>query len=197
MKRANLPSREQALIDYIALGVDRSLSKLHVFYKETLGPERAPGLTALKNWSRQGDWQIRVHEHELQVSGLVQSLAIEGTAEAHLDMARNLHNAGNRLITKIVAMVERVRGGDVAQANVITDIALKLSKHALEIERGRPPSTERLREIMDSIPKPEGDKGGDVTELPAGGTPTAPPQSTDSILRQFDAITGADKGRPN
>jgi hypothetical protein len=195
MTRRDRPTPEEAFADYLALGPERSIAKLCELYADTCASP--PALRTLKNWSAEGAWRHRVVEHAAQVGALVQSMAAESGSQAHLDMARSLHAAGNQMIAKIVAMVEGIQGGDVAQANVITDIALKLSKHALEIERGRPPSTERLREIMDSIPKPEGDKGGDVTELPAGGTPTAPPQSTDSILRQFDAITGADKGKPH
>lgn len=54
---------EQAAVfeAYYALGVDRSLAKLHdQFTKVSPTPKKVPSLRTLKNWSRWFNWQQRV-----------------------------------------------------------------------------------------------------------------------------------------
>jgi hypothetical protein len=125
----------------------------------------------------------------VQVSNIVQSLAIEGGAgETLLDMARDLHIASRRLIAKLLEMVDALQDGSLADASRLADIAIALSRHGLEIQRGQRPSAERLDEIAKLLP---GADASNVAKVPS----RAEPAKTDSILKQFDAIIGATKGK--
>src|SRR5690349_1133640 len=56
-------SPQQALVDYLALGHDRSLRNLKRKYDETK-TVNAPSFQTLAEWSRRHHWQRRAEEHD-------------------------------------------------------------------------------------------------------------------------------------
>lgn len=184
MSRTDWPSHEEAFLHYLELGEARSLGKLAKSYEGKYDP--VPTVSTLKQWSKAGNWQIRAKEHDIQTAALVMTRVTEETAEGHLDMAKAMHSVAYQLMGKALRMASKAKDGNVQDAAVVADIGLKISKQALDTERGRPPSAERLAELMKTIGvDPASTK---VTAMPGAAEPAGPAKP--SILRQFEAITG-------
>lgn len=186
MTRGDRPDRAAAFEAYLQLGANRSLEKLHA--RLAADYASAPCLRSLKTWSSEGAWPLRVRER----ADLVRILASTDGVPINRDTAAAMHRVAYELMVKALKMAGKVKDGDANTLAIVADVAIRISKHALDVERGRPPSAERLQELMASIGKAN-PSDANITPMPGAATPED--QAKPSILRQFDQILGAAKDR--
>jgi hypothetical protein len=127
-----LITREKARLDYLAMGSDRSLAKLHQNYANSgLNP---PSLSSLKAWSGQEGWQGMTAAYDEQVAQKVRVELVQRVAENEVE---TVLNAQDRLshcvelgITKALQSLEQFQPSSLGDGHR----ALKLATDALMLK---------------------------------------------------------------
>lgn len=95
----------QALADYLAMGPQRSLVKLHQYYEATANG--GPCLQTLKNWSKKHGWQKAAARHDERVAAQIAERAERVAVEKGFD--------------QVAAFAEIIEHGAVALREFIKD----------------------------------------------------------------------------
>jgi hypothetical protein len=114
LKTTKQPERvkhAQGLTDFLKLGPDRSLGKLHRWYAENM--PRPPSLPTLKNWSVRYSWQTRAVEHDTRVAVQVGKRAEAASIEEGWDRVQILNDVARRSLEKAA---EALANGKIAPA---------------------------------------------------------------------------------
>lgn len=150
-----LPGRvkhRQALNDYLALGPDRSIEKLHVWYIENA--PKAPCLRSLKGWSARYDWQARSAEHDERVAGGVKEKVEDAAVEGNWDRVADLTELAQRALKKAINALkdENMVAKDPYAVAALTNIVLGAIK-GVELLSGR--ATGRFETLFPKDQMPE------------------------------------------
>ena len=97
-KQTGRVKHRQGFTDFLAIGPDRSLDKLHDWYTKNVS--MAPGRSIIGIWSTRYDWQARAAAHDEQVAGGVKE-KVEGAAvEETWDRVKDLTEIARRSLKK-------------------------------------------------------------------------------------------------
>ena len=149
MSKRCKPGQDEALIEYLALGQSRSLSKLHKHLhfkpKKWSAP---PGVERLKKWSAKFGWRIRAEEHDAQVAGRTSEKAIEREAGDRASVFDGIQDAVLDLLAKLHDELKRVTIKTVEDLDRLADVIISLSVHGLDIQRGKQPDPDLVAALV-------------------------------------------------
>ena len=115
---------DRGLADYLALGPDRSLEKLHQQFTE-YAPE-APCLRSLKGWSTRYGWQAKAAQHDARVASQVAEKSEEAAVEQGVDHVKALHDVADKALRKVIDGLdaESIKADDAYQMAALVNSAL-------------------------------------------------------------------------
>ncbi len=103
-KQTGRVKHHQGLTDFLRLGPDRSLGKLHRQYaRNMLNP---PALVTLKSWSSKFDWQVVAVAHDERVAERVAKKAEEASIDEGWDRVQILNDVARRSLEKAAEALE-------------------------------------------------------------------------------------------
>ena len=142
----------QGFTDYLGLGPDRSLEKLHRWYTENA--PKPPSLRSLKGWSTRYGWQAKAADYDTRVAAQVAERAEEASVEQALDHVQALTNVANKALQKVIDGLdaENIKADDAYQMAALVNSALGAIKGVQLLTGG---ATERFGTctVKDSAPE--------------------------------------------
>ena len=131
-----LVTREKARLDYLGMGCDRSLAKLHQAY--TSAGLDSPSLSTLKSWSGNEGWQGMAELYDRSLAKKVQQELVDRVAVEQVKTTLNAQEKLSHCVEEGISKALHV----LNTANIVTlsdgHRALKLAADAMEMK-------ERLR----------------------------------------------------
>ena len=142
----------QGLNNFLALGPDRSLDKLHDWYIKNVS--KPPGRSIIGIWSTKHGWQTRAAEHDSRVAGGVSQKVEEAAIEENWDCVGELTELAQRSVKKALDALkdDTMKVKDPYGIAALTNIVLGCVK-AIELLEGR--ATDRLDNLFpkDCVPE--------------------------------------------
>jgi hypothetical protein len=120
-------THQAALAEYLALGADRSLAKLHRGYG-TDGVENAPCLKTLANWSKRYRWQAAVTEHDEYVGAALLLRLRETAVQQQYDHVSELHNLAQLCLDTALETATNLRPMTASDLRILATIAIDAIK---------------------------------------------------------------------
>lgn len=119
-------SPEQAYIDYLAIGAERSLYKLYVIY--TANTPKPPSLDTLKSWSKKYHWQSKLGTDCFGIEYEARKKSTELHAEDLYIKRKEFYEMGISLVRKAYALLLDVKITDketMENISLLCDAAIK------------------------------------------------------------------------
>ena len=144
-KQTERIKHQRALADYLALGPDRSLEKLHRWYTENA--PKPPCNRSLKGWSTKYDWKAKAAAHDAKVAEKLAGMAEEAAIEDGWDRVSTLTEFAKLSLDKAM---EALREGSLKaetayELQALLNGAVTALKH-VELITGGP--TSRIATLM-------------------------------------------------
>lgn len=105
---------EQAYIDYLSMGPQRSLAKLHAKYTRTT--PKPPSLDTLKSWSRRHYWRTKVAVDDQEAEFMARRLRTHRHAQTLYDQRNEFYAMGITLLHEAREVIENGDVTDLKQA---------------------------------------------------------------------------------
>ncbi len=137
---------DTALAAYLAMGQGRSLAKLARQYCEASAKNGSIG--NLQYWSRKFAWAERAKEHDAQVAGRTSEKAIEALASERASVFDVMQTEVRDILAKLHDNLKRVSVKTIEDLERLADVAIKLSAHSLDIQRGRQPDPDLVAALV-------------------------------------------------
>lgn len=147
-----MPSRkdtidsEQAYADYLLLGADRSLRKLHQLY--TNATPNPPSLDTLKQWSKKHTWQKRLKAVEQQARVEFEAKAAQMAAIQQWDAAQACRNNAESILSMIACKANNIELKNGADVRALVESAVSLLRTSEVISGG---VSERIEQLHQPI----------------------------------------------
>jgi hypothetical protein len=151
-RREDLRKRqEQAFQDFVLMGPNRSLNRLHAYYKalaERIGPEQVPTLSRQKlfAWAREGNWEEKAKARDLAIRAETLSTLAESRKAAVAELSH--------LLGMAVTVVHRILEDLTVPAHVQLQAAKLVFELANVGAKGAESEPEPARELP-APPSPE------------------------------------------
>ena len=135
-KKGKRIKHRAALNDFLALGQDRSLDKLHDWYTKNVS--KPPGRSIIGIWSTRYGWQTRATEHDERVAGGVSQKVEEAAVEKGWDTVTALTDLAKKALDKAIAGFDggKITADDAYQVQALLNSAIIALKH-VELLSGR------------------------------------------------------------
>ena len=175
-KRTGRVKHQQGLAQYIALGPDRSLEKLHRWC--TKNAPKAPGVRTLKGWSTKYGWKAKAAAHDAKVAGRLADKVEEAAVEDGWDRVSTLTDFARLSLDKAM---EALQGGSLKaetayELQALLNSAVTALKH-IELMTGGP--TSRIATLLSKEFAPEWMKNHLKASAPT--SPSAAATASDEI----------------
>ncbi len=138
-------TREQAFEHYIALGSERSLSKLEARYRSDTGVIPVSSAT-LWRWSGKCRWQAKLAEHDEKVATQVEDKLVKAQADERWNAAKAYRDAARDAIKRAVDLLPTIELKSGADLKALFDSAIALISKADVLEGG---VSNRIEEIVE------------------------------------------------
>ncbi len=172
---------DEALARFVALGPSRTLPRLRERYCREAGVI-PPALSTLKRWSRADEWQDRAKEHDIQVASRTSEKAIEAQASDRASVFDSMQNEVRDLLAKMHQNLKRVTIKTVEDLERLADVAIKLSAHSLDIQRGQQPDPD----LVAALVREKMLGNGTIDRAAAPPTATELHDAVDKALREYE-----------
>ncbi len=135
-KKSQRIKHRQGLNDFLALGPDRSLEKLHDWYTKNVS--KPPGRSIIGIWSTRYGWQTRAAEHDGRVAGGVSKRVEEAAIDETWDRVGDLTELAQRSVKKALDALkdDNMKATDPYAVAALTNTAMGCIK-AVELLSGR------------------------------------------------------------
>jgi hypothetical protein len=134
MKAASSKSRpgpsitpQQALVDYLALGGERSLRRLVQRYDE-IGMKNPPSFATVGLWSSRFGWDRKAHEHDEFVGAALLSRLRDEVVQREFDRVAALMKVAQRCLEVAAAIEIDERSATAADIKALTTTAIDAIK---------------------------------------------------------------------
>ncbi len=174
---------DTALAAYLAMGQGRSLAKLARQYCEASTKNGSIG--NLQYWSRKFAWAERAKEHDAQVAGRTSEKAIETQASERASVFDAMQSEVRHILGKLHDNLQRVSVKTIEDLERLADVAIKLSAHSLDIQRGRQPDPD----LVEALVREKLLANGTTDRATAPPTPRELNDAVDRALKEYDEET--------
>lgn len=142
----------QALIDYLSLGPDRSIEKLHRQYIENA--PKPPCLRSLKGWSARYGWQEKAAQHDEQIASQVTKKAEGAAVKRGLDHVKALTDVADKALRKVIQGLDTdsIKADSAYELAALVNSALGAIK-GVQLLTGQPTERFGAYTVKDSAPE--------------------------------------------